>query len=66
MLLVSLLLQIILIIFGSPRKYIARSWVRIFVWCAYLSADLVATVALVFYLGAKAIQQVAVQIKQTI
>ncbi|XP_011025974.1 PREDICTED: uncharacterized protein LOC105126715 [Populus euphratica] len=46
MLLVSLLLQIILIIFGSRRKYIARSWVRIFVWCAYLSADLVATVAL--------------------
>ncbi|KAJ6916007.1 hypothetical protein NC652_018629 [Populus alba x Populus x berolinensis] len=47
MLLVSLLLQIILIIFGSRRKYIARSWARIFVWCAYLSADLVATVALV-------------------
>jgi hypothetical protein len=46
MVLLSLLLQTILIIFGSRRKTIARSWIRILVWSAYLSADMVATVAL--------------------
>ncbi|XP_061953100.1 uncharacterized protein LOC133675667 isoform X1 [Populus nigra] len=46
MVLLSLLLQTILIIFGSQRKTIARSWIRILVWSAYLSADMVATVAL--------------------
>ncbi|CAK7336853.1 unnamed protein product [Dovyalis caffra] len=46
MVLLSLLLQIILIIFGSRRKHIVRSWIRILVWSAYLSADMVATAAL--------------------
>nr|TKR91055.1 hypothetical protein D5086_0000227020 [Populus alba] len=46
MVLLSLSLQTILIIFGSKRKTIARSWIRILVWSAYLSADMVATVAL--------------------
>jgi len=46
MVFLSLLLQTILIIFGSQRKTIARSWIRILVWSAYLSADMVATVAL--------------------
>ncbi|KAJ6855278.1 hypothetical protein NC651_040063 [Populus alba x Populus x berolinensis] len=46
MVLLSLSLQTILIIFGSQRKTIARSWIRILVWSAYLSADMVATVAL--------------------
>jgi hypothetical protein len=47
MVLLSLLLQTILIVFGSRRKTIARSWIRILVWSTYLSADMVATVALV-------------------
>ena len=42
----SLLLQITLIIFGSRRKYISRSWIWILVWLAYLTADWVAIVAL--------------------
>ncbi|RQP00906.1 hypothetical protein POPTR_015G113700v4 [Populus trichocarpa] len=46
MVLLSLLLQTILIIFGSRRKTNARSWIRMLVWSAYLSADVVATVAL--------------------
>ncbi|KAJ6434031.1 hypothetical protein OIU84_017696 [Salix udensis] len=46
MILLSLLLQTILIIFGPLRKTIARVWIRILVWSAYLSADMVATVAL--------------------
>eukprot|EP00258_Populus_trichocarpa_P025952 XP_024441971.1 uncharacterized protein LOC18105889 isoform X3 [Populus trichocarpa] len=46
MVLLSLLLQTILIIFGSRRKTNARIWIRILVWSAYLSADVVATVAL--------------------
>ncbi|KAJ6869444.1 hypothetical protein NC651_034244 [Populus alba x Populus x berolinensis] len=46
MVLLSLLLQTILIIFGSRRKTNARSWFRILVWSAYLSADSVATFAL--------------------
>uniref|UniRef100_A0A3N7G145 DUF4220 domain-containing protein n=1 Tax=Populus trichocarpa TaxID=3694 RepID=A0A3N7G145_POPTR len=46
MVLLSLLLQTILIIFGSCRKTSGRSWIRILVWSAYLSADVVATVAL--------------------
>ncbi|KAK3220349.1 hypothetical protein Dsin_014319 [Dipteronia sinensis] len=44
--LLSLILQIILITFGSRRKFTARSWYRIVVWSAYLTADWVATVAL--------------------
>ncbi|KAI9381480.1 hypothetical protein POPTR_015G112012v4 [Populus trichocarpa] len=46
MVLLSLLLQTILIIFGPRRKTNARSWIRVLVWSAYLSADVVATVAL--------------------
>jgi len=46
MVLLSLLLQTILIIFRSRRKTTGRIWIRILVWSAYLSADMVATVAL--------------------
>jgi len=46
MVLLSLLLQTILIIFGSRRKTTRRIWIRILVWSAYLSADTVATFAL--------------------
>ena len=46
MVLLSLLLQTILIVFGPWRKTIGRIWIRILVWSAYLSADMVATVAL--------------------
>ncbi|KAK1577972.1 hypothetical protein Q3G72_026542 [Acer saccharum] len=42
----SLSLQIILVTFGSRRKFTARSWIRIVVWSAYLTADWVASVAL--------------------
>ncbi|KAK4838868.1 hypothetical protein QYF36_017152 [Acer negundo] len=44
--LLSLSLQIILVTFGSRRKFTARSWIRIVVWSAYLTADWVAAVAL--------------------
>lgn len=44
--LLSFVLQIILTSLGSRRKYIARIWVRIIVWSAYLMADSVATFAL--------------------
>jgi len=46
MVLLSLLLQTILIVFGSRRKTAARIWIRILVWSAYLLADSVATFAL--------------------
>ncbi|KAL5757378.1 hypothetical protein ACOSP7_019989 [Xanthoceras sorbifolium] len=46
LILFSLLLQIILVIFGSRRKFTAKIWTRILVWSAYLAADWVATVAL--------------------
>ena len=44
--LLSLMLQIVLIIFGNRRKYTSKTWIRIVLWCAYLMADWVATVAL--------------------
>lgn len=44
--LISLLLQVILVVFGSRRKYIASNWIGFLVWSVYLSADWVATVAL--------------------
>ncbi|TXG68363.1 hypothetical protein EZV62_003298 [Acer yangbiense] len=44
--LLSLVLQVILIIFGARRKISARSWIRILVWSVYMTADSVATVAL--------------------
>ena len=31
---------------GNRRKYTSKSWIRIVLWCAYLTADWVATVAL--------------------
>ncbi|XP_022773745.1 uncharacterized protein LOC111315995 [Durio zibethinus] len=46
LLLLSLLLQVILIALGSLRKRSTRIWIRFLVWSAYMSADLVATVAL--------------------
>ncbi|KAK2652140.1 hypothetical protein Ddye_011996 [Dipteronia dyeriana] len=46
LILVSLILQIILIIFGSRRKFTTSLKVRILVWSAYLIADSVATIAL--------------------
>ncbi|KAH7565555.1 hypothetical protein JRO89_XS09G0226600 [Xanthoceras sorbifolium] len=46
MILLSLFLQIVLITFGSRRKFTTGSWIRIIVWSAYLMADWVATVAL--------------------
>ncbi|KAL9375635.1 hypothetical protein Peur_032514 [Populus x canadensis] len=46
MVLLSLLLQTFLIVFGSRRKTAARILVRILVWSAYLLADSVATFAL--------------------
>lgn len=45
MVLTSLCLQIVLIVFGNRRKYIARNWIGIVTWMAYLSADWVAAVA---------------------
>ncbi|XP_076892286.1 uncharacterized protein LOC143543979 [Bidens hawaiensis] len=44
--LLSLTLQVSLIHSGHRRKYIARRRIRIFIWCAYLMADWIATVAL--------------------
>ncbi|XP_076888374.1 uncharacterized protein LOC143538786 [Bidens hawaiensis] len=44
--LVSLAVQISLIYSGNRRKYIAMRRIRGFIWCAYLLADWVATVAL--------------------
>uniref|UniRef100_A0A5B6YPC7 DUF4220 domain-containing protein n=1 Tax=Davidia involucrata TaxID=16924 RepID=A0A5B6YPC7_DAVIN len=42
----SLIIQTILFILGKRRKYIPKFWIQITVWCAYLVADWVATVAL--------------------
>ncbi|KAI7984595.1 hypothetical protein LOK49_LG15G02154 [Camellia lanceoleosa] len=44
--LLSLILQIILFVFGNRRKYMSSMWINIFVWLAYQLADLVATFAL--------------------
>ncbi|KAI8016631.1 hypothetical protein LOK49_LG05G03908 [Camellia lanceoleosa] len=46
LILLSLILQILLILLGKRRKYIARTWIRVTLWSAYLMADWVATVAL--------------------
>ncbi|KAL5822380.1 hypothetical protein ACOSQ3_020293 [Xanthoceras sorbifolium] len=46
MVLLSLVLQIILIIFGARRKITARIWIRILVCSVCMSADWVATVEL--------------------
>ncbi|XP_031284297.1 uncharacterized protein LOC116143020 [Pistacia vera] len=44
--LLSFFLQILLIIFGSKRKYIARTWITVLIWSTYMTADPVATFAL--------------------
>ncbi|KAK4838686.1 hypothetical protein QYF36_015647 [Acer negundo] len=44
--LLSLTLQIVLITLGNRRKYNHKLWIRIVVWCAYLSADVIAMFAL--------------------
>lgn len=44
--LLSLLLQMILVIFGAQRKYTRKNWIHILVWLAYISADSTATAAL--------------------
>ncbi|XP_038720797.1 uncharacterized protein LOC120013151 isoform X2 [Tripterygium wilfordii] len=44
--LISLTFQVVLVCFGSRRKYNRKLWVRIVVWCAYLAADSLATLAL--------------------
>ncbi|KAI9159962.1 hypothetical protein LWI28_003775 [Acer negundo] len=42
----SLVLQAVLTIFGARRKFTTKIWIRILVWSAYLSADALATVVL--------------------
>ena len=42
----SLILQIVLITFGKQRKFTSKRWIGIVLWCAYLMADSVATIAL--------------------
>ena len=44
--LVSLTLQLSLLHLGSRRRYSVKTWLRVFLWLAYLGADSVATVAL--------------------
>ncbi|KAK4838134.1 hypothetical protein QYF36_011282 [Acer negundo] len=42
----SLTLQIVLITLGNRRKHNHKLWIRIVLWCVYLSADVIATFAL--------------------
>ncbi|PON88924.1 hypothetical protein TorRG33x02_153070 [Trema orientale] len=44
--LVSLILQSILVMMGSRRKYSTEMWTRFILWMAYLSADWVATLSI--------------------
>ncbi|XP_048233501.1 uncharacterized protein LOC8287659 [Ricinus communis] len=44
--LISLLSQVVLIMLGNRRKYIAGKLIKIILWVAYLSADWAATVSL--------------------
>ncbi|KAH7852798.1 hypothetical protein Vadar_029317 [Vaccinium darrowii] len=46
LILLSLLLQIVLILFGNRRKYSTRTWVGYVIWAAYLLSDKVATFSL--------------------
>lgn len=46
MVLISLTTQIFLLVMGNRRKYNPGTLLRISIWCAYLTADWVATVAL--------------------
>ncbi|KAK2654407.1 hypothetical protein Ddye_014263 [Dipteronia dyeriana] len=44
--LLSLNLQIVLMVLGNRRKHNHKVWIRTVLWCAYLSADVVATFSL--------------------
>ncbi|KAF8011498.1 hypothetical protein BT93_J1950 [Corymbia citriodora subsp. variegata] len=46
MIIASLVLQIVLVIFGSRRKSMKTSWIAFLVWLSYLLADSVATLSL--------------------
>lgn len=46
MVLFTLGVQIVLLLLGNRRKSSQKVWLRVLVWCAYLTADAVATVAL--------------------
>ncbi|XP_012065202.2 uncharacterized protein LOC105628407 [Jatropha curcas] len=43
---VSLSVQMVLIVLGSRRKYIARDWLAFILWIAYLSADWIVNLSL--------------------
>ena len=45
LILLSLATQIVLVILGNRRKYIAGTWIRFTVWSAYLLADSIALMA---------------------
>ncbi|WCJ41310.1 hypothetical protein M5689_022189 [Euphorbia peplus] len=44
--LVSLSMQMLLIVLGSRRKYIARDWLLLILWLAYLSVDWIINISL--------------------
>ncbi|KAK3425902.1 hypothetical protein EUGRSUZ_F02463 [Eucalyptus grandis] len=46
MVLFTLGVQIVLLLLGNRRKSCPKVWLRVLVWCAYLTSDYVATVAL--------------------
>ncbi|KAF8023704.1 hypothetical protein BT93_F1019 [Corymbia citriodora subsp. variegata] len=46
MVLFTLGVQIVLLLLGNRRKSSPKVWLRVLVWCAYLTSDYVATVAL--------------------
>ncbi|KAI6691596.1 hypothetical protein NL676_028424 [Syzygium grande] len=46
MVLFTLGVQIVLLLLGNRRKSSPKIWLRVLVWCAYLTSDSVATVAL--------------------
>ncbi|XP_030961382.1 uncharacterized protein LOC115982803 [Quercus lobata] len=45
MIILSLTIQIVLVILGNRRKYIAGIWIRFIVWSAYLLGDSIAAMA---------------------
>uniref|UniRef100_A0A7N2R136 DUF4220 domain-containing protein n=2 Tax=Quercus lobata TaxID=97700 RepID=A0A7N2R136_QUELO len=45
MILLSVTIQIVLVILGNRRKYIAGIWIRFIVWSAYLLGDTIAAMA---------------------
>ncbi|KAK3006180.1 LOW QUALITY PROTEIN: hypothetical protein RJ639_015716 [Escallonia herrerae] len=46
LLLLSLVSQVVLVLFGNKRKYMPKTRIRVALWSAYLMADWMATVAL--------------------